>query len=78
MISEHKLTVVDIDANKWLAFYNENTHTLLCEPFCGSGSYTCADVLIVADSFEECKDYIVKKNIINPFIDINEIPPEHL
>ena len=67
MITEHKLTIIDVTANKWLLFYNEETNILLCEPFQGSGSYTCAAVLVVADTLEECNMFIAQKKIINPF-----------
>lgn len=76
MITEHKLTIIDVTADKWLLFYNEETNILLCEPFQGSGSYTCAAVLVVADALEECNAFIAQKKITNPFRFVQDNTPK--
>jgi hypothetical protein len=67
MITEHKLTVVDVDADKWLFIYDNETLELACEPFQTAGSYNCVNNLVVADTQQECYDYIRKNKLVNPF-----------
>lgn len=73
MIVEHKRTIVDISADKWLFMYNDETLEMITEPFQSGGSYTCADTLVVADTHQECIDYISEKGLINPFESTTDI-----
>lgn len=68
MITKYKDETVDIPLNKWILIYNEETLELLVEPFVSvGGTYTCADATVVADTAEECYEYIQQNNIVNPF-----------
>lgn len=69
MIIEYKHTIVDITDDKWLMFYDDETNKLLTNPFQSSGSYTCANTLVVADTKQECDDYISQHKLVNPFED---------
>lgn len=65
MIKEYKWTIVDVSSDKWVFLYNDETMQLLCHPFQAVGSYTCANTLVVADSQQECHDYIIQHKLID-------------
>jgi hypothetical protein len=66
MITKHKDETIDIPLNKWVLIYNEETLQQLVEPFASvGGTYTCADATVVADTLEECYEYIQQNNIVD-------------
>ena len=65
MITTHKHTIIDVDSDKWLIFYNDETKELLTRPFQAGGSYTCADTLVTADSLEECNAFIIENHLVD-------------
>jgi hypothetical protein len=73
MITEYKWTIVDVSSDKWVFIYNDSTNELLVEPFQCGGSYTCQDTVVVADTLGECRQYIIEKQLKNPFETSQEV-----
>ena len=63
MIKIYKQAVITVDENVWVFVYDNDTKKILMEPQQCSGTYTCAQTLVVADTLEECEEYI-KGNVI--------------
>jgi hypothetical protein len=63
MINTYKWAVITVDENAWVFIYDDETKIILMEPQQCSGTYTCAQTLVVADTLEECKEYIKDNGI---------------
>jgi hypothetical protein len=71
MIETYKWAVVTVEESQWAMLYDEDSKDILMEPQQCSGTYTCADTLVVADTLEECEDYIKENNLVyNKYEDI--------
>ena len=64
MIKTYKQAVITIDENVWAFIYDTDSKKILMEPQRCSGTYTCPQTLVVADSLEECEEYINDNDII--------------
>lgn len=64
MIKTYKWAVITVDENAWVFLYDEDTKKIQMEPQQCSGTYTCAYTLVVADSKEECDQYILDNNLV--------------
>ena len=47
-------------------YFNNISNTLICKPFAAPGTCISPDSLVVADTEQECLDYMTKNNIIIP------------
>lgn len=65
MINTYKWAVITVDENAWVFIYDDETKKILMEPQQCSGTYTCAQPVVVADSLEECEEYIETNSITN-------------
>ena len=63
MIETYKYAVITVDESKWTMLYDEDSKTILIEPQQCSGTYTCVDTLVVADTLEECVNYITEHEL---------------
>lgn len=66
MINIYKWAIIDVTEDEWVMLYNDETKEVLVEPNKCSGSHTCADTLVVADTKEELDQYIQDNNLILP------------
>lgn len=64
MINTYKWTIVELTSDQWHMLYNDETNEILIEPRQSSGSYTCADTLLVADTREELDAFIKDNNLV--------------
>ena len=66
MMNVYKWAVIDVTQDQWIVLYNDETKEILVEPQQCSGSYTCANTLVVADTKEELDQYIVDNELVYP------------
>lgn len=67
MISTYKWTIITAPIGKWVFFYNETTGEIIYDPYeAEGGSYTCNDILVIADTLEECNEYIAQHGLVKP------------
>jgi hypothetical protein len=64
MINVYKWAVIDVTEDQWVMLYNDETKEILVEPQKCSGSYTCANTLVVADTKEELEQYIIDNKLL--------------
>lgn len=64
MINIYKWAVIDVTEDQWVMLYSEETKEILVTPNKCSGSHTCADTLVVADTKEELEQYITDNKLI--------------
>jgi hypothetical protein len=65
MIKTYNQAVITIDENVWVFVYDKDSKKMLMYPQQCSGTYTCAQHVVVADTLEECEEYIKDNNITN-------------
>jgi hypothetical protein len=63
MINVYKRAVIDVSEDQWIMLYNEENKNILIEPQKCSGSHTCANNLVVADTKEELDQYILNNQL---------------
>ena len=73
MINIYKWAVIDVTQDQWIVLYNDETKKILVEPQQCSGSYTCANTLVVADTKEELDQYIVDNGLVYPVPRSNDL-----
>lgn len=64
MINVYKWAVIDVTEDQWVMLYNEETKEILVEPQQCSGSHTCANTLVIADTIEELEEYIAENGLV--------------
>jgi len=69
MINVYTKAVIEITENQWVMLYEEESKNILIEPQQSSGFYTAVDILVVADSKEECEQFIADSNLFIPNFD---------
>jgi molybdopterin biosynthesis enzyme MoaB len=69
MIKTYKQAVITVDENVWTFVYDTDSKKILMEPQQCSGTYTCSQTLVIADSLEECEEYIETNAITNSLYD---------
>ncbi len=63
MIKTYKQAVITVDENTWILLYDEDTREILMKPQQCSGTYTCAQTLVVADTLEELEQYVAENGL---------------
>jgi hypothetical protein len=66
MITICNNTVVTIDENEWVFIYDADTKEILMSPQQCSGTYNCAQLLVVTGTLEELNLYIMDNNLKLP------------
>jgi hypothetical protein len=64
MINTYKYAVITVDESQWVMIYNDENKIITMTPQQCAGTYTCADTLVVADTLEECEQYIVDNRLV--------------
>jgi hypothetical protein len=54
-----------VNENKWWFVYNDLTKRVIIDPRQGSGKISSPHTLVVADTKQECINYITSNNLIN-------------
>lgn len=63
MINVYKMAIIDVSEDQWIMLYNEENKNILLGPQKCSGSHTCANNLVVADSKQEVEQYILNNQL---------------
>ena len=63
MIKIYKQAVITVEENAWVLLYDADTKEILMHPQQCSGTYTCAQTLVIADKLEELEYYVAENGL---------------